>query len=87
MKKLMHILFLSCLKATELIEKKMHFRLSWMERMQLKAHKMMCDACTRYEEQSAYIDQAIEKTRHENLSASELNQFKQQIVDKLGDSD
>ena len=41
----MHLLFLSCLKATELIEKKMHFKLSFGERLQLSVHKAMCDAC------------------------------------------
>lgn len=52
MKKVMHTLLLSCLQVTELIEKKLHFHLSWSEKIQLKAHKMMCDACTHYEQQS-----------------------------------
>ena len=32
----MHILFLSCLKATELMEKKLHFEVSFKEKLQLK---------------------------------------------------
>ncbi len=59
MKKLMHILFLSCLKATELIEKKFHFELSVKEKLQLKMHKMMCNACVNYEKQSTFIEKNI----------------------------
>ena len=73
MKKLMHMMFLSCLKATELIEKKLLFRLSSKENVQLKIHKMMCDACTNYEQQSILIDKAmsshlVEKSSQENTS-------------------
>ncbi len=57
----MHILFLSCLKATELIEKRLHFKLVWHETLQLKIHKMMCDACKTYEKQSIFLDQSIAK--------------------------
>ncbi|MGC9375131.1 MAG: hypothetical protein ACP5DQ_08845 [Bacteroidales bacterium] len=60
MKKIMHILFLSCLKASELIEKKLHFHLSFKERLQLKLHKMMCTACTMYEKQSEILEKSIE---------------------------
>jgi membrane carboxypeptidase/penicillin-binding protein len=59
MKKIMHILFLSCLKATELIEKKLLVRLSFKEKVQLSAHKAMCDACTNYEKNSILIDRAM----------------------------
>jgi len=61
MKKFMHILFLSCLKATELIEKKLLVRLSFKEKVQLSAHKAMCDACTNYEKNSILIDKAMKK--------------------------
>ena len=59
MKKLMNKLFLSCLKATELIEKKLHFKLTFTEKLQLKVHKAMCDACTMYEKQSNILDKAL----------------------------
>lgn len=61
MKKIMHILFLSCLKATELLEKKLYFKLSLMEKLQLQLHKSMCKACSNYQKQSILIDKAIAK--------------------------
>lgn len=83
MKHLMHLLFLSCLKATELIEKKFHFKLSWTEKMQLKAHKMMCNACATYEKQSVIIEQGIAKFNKKELTESDLEQLKKRINQKL----
>ena len=68
MKKLMHLLFLSCLKATELIEKKLHINLSVKEKTQLRMHKSMCNACRRYGKHSAFIDEALKNNRFNDLS-------------------
>jgi len=85
MKKLMHILFLSCLKATELIEKKIHFKLSIREKWQLKVHKSMCQACTNYEKQSYLIEKAI--SHMENIQSDKMEMdvesFKKSILGKL----
>lgn len=61
MKRIMHILFLSCLKATELLEKKIYFKLSLREKLQLSIHKSMCKACTTYQKQNILIEKAIAK--------------------------
>ena len=79
----MHILFLSCLKATELIEKKLHFKLSAKEKLQLKVHKMMCSACTNYEKQTVLIEKSFEKQAQTNDTQIDLEQFKKSVVDKL----
>jgi len=83
MKKVMHILFLSCKKATELIEKKLHFKLSMTEKLQLKMHKMMCNACTHYEKQSELIEKGIAKSKEKDFSQEELEQLKNVINEKL----
>ena len=83
MKKLMHILFLSCLKATELIEKKINFKLNKKEKIQLKAHKMMCSACTNYEKHSLLIEKGLEKSMHPDFSQEDLELLKQGINKKL----
>jgi len=87
MNKIMHLLFLSCLKATELIEKKFHFKLSFLERMQLKAHKMMCDACTNYEKQSMIIEKGIELQRNKQHPQIDMEQLKRQITLNLNNSE
>ncbi len=81
----MHILFLSCLKATELIEKKMHFKLSFTERLQLKVHKSMCNACSNYEKQNYFLEKAIsqqEKLEQKKLEI-DVDSFKKTILDKI----
>lgn len=82
----MHLLFLSCLKATELIEKKRYFKLSVKEEMQLKMHKMMCDACTNYEKQSILMDHAIHKIEKPGKITVDLSAFKKNIQEKLEES-
>jgi hypothetical protein len=85
MKNLMHTLFLSCLKATEMIEKKLHFKLSSRERLQLRMHKMMCTACSLYEKQSAFLETGISLSPGEDYSPEELKELKLIISEKLSD--
>jgi hypothetical protein len=83
MKKLMHILLLSCLKATELIEKRFFFKLSFKERLQLKLHKMVCDACSNYEKQSMLLEKAIGLHQKNQQIGIDIKQLKDQISVKL----
>ena len=85
MKKIIQILFLSCLKATEMIEKKLHFKLSIKEKIQLKLHLMMCDACKKYEKQSILIEKGILKM-HKNITTPiNLEELKDRINKSLKD--
>ena len=86
MKKLMHILFLSCLKATELIEKKMQFKLYFREKLQLNLHKSMCKACRSYEKQNYLIEMGIRKqdTIETGKLDIDLEQFKKTILKEIG---
>lgn len=88
MKKIMHFLFLSCLKATELIEKKFQVKLSVKEKIQLKMHKMMCDACSMYEKQSTLIENGIEAQQHQHLSVNkmDMDKLKHSIKEKLNNN-
>ncbi len=86
MKKLMNKLLLSCLRATELIEKKLHFKLSVREKLQLRMHKMMCSACSNYEKQSVFIDKGISDIQEREISIDDVEQLKQSIAKKLSDT-
>lgn len=83
MKKIMHILFLSCLKATELIEKKFHFKLSLKEKIQLKMHKMMCEACTKYENHSTLIEKGISNLEKSKVPSIDIEALKTKISKKI----
>jgi len=83
MKKIMHIFFLSCLKATELIEKKFHFKLSVKETVQLKIHKMMCEACTQYEKHSTLIEKGISNLGKSKVQTIDVEALKSKISKKI----
>lgn len=83
MKRLMHIMLLSCLKATELIEKKLKYKLSTREKIQLKLHKMMCTACTNYENQSVFIEKGLKNQSQTGNYTFNLEQFKSSVIEKL----
>ncbi len=51
----------SCEKATELVEKKMAFKLSFSEKFQLGMHLAMCNRCKRYKRQSEKMDSLFEQ--------------------------
>jgi len=79
----MHMLFLSCLKATELIEKKLYSRLSFKEKLQLKIHKLMCKACRRYEKQSELIEKGVANA-YKNIQLDySMDGLKKRIVKSL----
>lgn len=79
MKKLMHYLFLSCRKATDLINKKSDSPLSCIENIQLSVHKSMCKACSNYEKQINILDQAIHETLNKEALEVDIEALKEQI--------
>jgi len=83
MKKIMNILFLSCLKASELIEKKLHLKLSRKEKIKLNVHKAMCKACTLYEHQSEFLEKGIAKHLNKKPEEIDSQQLKKQITEKI----
>ena len=87
MKKLVYLMMMSCKKATGLIEKKSFIGLSWKEDMQLRLHIMLCDACTRYQEQSKQLDQILEKHQHltDAFPVMENSELKENIIRRIGE--
>jgi hypothetical protein len=87
MKKIMHILILSCKKATELMEKKSVTSLSIHEKLQLKMHTAMCGACAAYEKQSKMIDEILHRHFHDNNAHQQEyladTTFKEKIISNI----
>lgn len=77
---------LSCKKATELIDKKIHYKISVKENLQLKLHKSMCNACSAYEKQIQLIDKVLsqDENKIENIFQHRpAEQFKEYLIDKF----
>jgi len=89
MKKLMNMLMLSCKKASGLIEKKIHFSLNPIEKLQLFLHASMCNACKSYKKKSKDLDSLLNKYIHQdNQKPDSFNEFlpdelKQRILKQL----
>lgn len=87
MSKLMNTLTLSCLKATELMDKYPPVKLSIREKVMLKVHKSMCDACTNYEKQSKFLNELLSKQifihSEDNIPTIENRKLREQIISKI----
>jgi len=70
----MNILMISCAKATELIEKRNASGLSAMEKVKLRIHTAMCDACRRYRGQSEFIDAILENKLRQPVGKVEVTE-------------
>ncbi len=73
---------LSCLKATELVEKKLQVRLNFKEKVQLKLHVKVCKACNDYERQSILIEKALSSDKNE-IKQHDVEKLKLEIIEKL----
>lgn len=61
MKSIVHHLFYSCSKATELIDRRSIEPLAGSEKFRLRIHLSMCKACSRYLSQSDFMDDVLKK--------------------------
>jgi hypothetical protein len=87
MMKLLRRMMISCIKSTELMEKRNVVGLSPYEKINLFFHKSMCDACTAYEKQSKMIDKLLHRHIHD-VTESEVpilsnSDLKERINSKL----
>jgi hypothetical protein len=82
MNTVMRILLRPCKKTTELIDKQMFTSLTLKERIQLQAHKAMCNTCNAYEAQSKLIDTLIGKwfTTNSNKVKATLDEDKKNKI-------
>ena len=87
-KRIIHFFVLSCRKATGLIEKSIYFKLSALERLQLRWHLTLCDACTIYKKQSGLLHELLHQHEHNHTHAPKLPEdttqdLKEKIIRKL----
>lgn len=87
-KDFIHIFVLSCTKATYLIEKQLHTKLSFIEQIQLRIHLSMCSYCSNYSKKAELLDKLTKDIVQENdvktiFSSSEIEKFKKNVYKKL----
>lgn len=81
----MHLVILSCKKATLLIEKRHTKPLSLIESIQLGMHLQICEKCSRYQKQSLIIETLLkQKSRSlENPSEIKLSDKSKDLIQKI----
>ncbi|MGO4709614.1 hypothetical protein AB4Y90_10965 [Chryseobacterium sp. 2TAF14] len=86
-KKIIHIFFLPCSKATLLMEKRNADNISPKENWQLSVHIMICKWCKAYEEKLKILDSILKnkwsKEEKNELNDVEIQEFKNKIFKKL----
>ncbi|WP_143310121.1 anti-sigma factor family protein [Chitinophaga vietnamensis] len=60
----------SCKDATMLVEKRLQQPVSFIERMGLALHLLICKYCRRYAKQSSIIDAAVHESQEQQPSAT-----------------
>jgi hypothetical protein len=58
-------LLLNCKQASQIISQSLDNPLSWHDRMKLRFHLFICNACTRFSQQLRLIKKAIERMKIE----------------------
>ena len=58
-------LMLTCKQASQIISQSLDNPLSWSDRMRLKFHLFICDACTHFNKQLRLIKNAVQRMKLE----------------------
>lgn len=80
---------MSCKKASYIIEKRNVAKISFLEKINLKFHLMICSLCRRYESDSKFISKLLKRLKHQHAvesSVSLTKDEKQQIKNALKSS-
>ena len=76
---------INCEKAGELTSKKIDRKLSFMERVSLKFHTLMCSTCALFEDEVIAISESIHKenTKHNhNMCSKRKEDLEKLIIEK-----
>ena len=75
---------MSCIKASELSEKKLQGELSFFGNISLWIHKKLCPPCQSYEDQSKIIQESFKKGMNSSNEILDVTALKEKIKINLG---
>ena len=56
-------MMLSCQEATQLVSQGLDRRLALRERVALRLHLLICDGCTEFRKQAAFLQKAVQRLK------------------------
>lgn len=75
---------LSCHEAAQLMSRPRDVRLSWRERLGLRLHLLVCQACRRAQVQLAFLRRAAERMDSDTTGPALPEAARRRIVESLG---
>lgn len=76
---------ISCFKSTQLIEKQHLFKLTFIEKIQLKLHTKMCKTCAAYQYKSNLIEKGISNYVQQSEPMFDTSKLAHEILKKIED--
>ena len=74
---------ISCDEAKIICNKTQYKESTFMERLKLKLHLFMCNACAKFTKQNTELTVLCEKAHLQSLSAKEKKKMKGQLEEKI----
>ena len=74
---------LTCKQASQVISQSYDRRLSWRERLNLRIHLFVCDACARFAKQMRFIRQAMRRFAREQAETDEQVKLSAEAVERI----
>ena len=71
---------ISCKKATYLLSRKEENKLSWLEKIELSGHLVICSMCRRFEEQTGLIIRNAKHTHAHSILSPEAKERMQAVL-------
>ncbi len=72
-----------CKQIIELTSREMQEPLSWLTRLEVRVHLLMCKTCRRYQQQLSFMDKALSIMEQRLLSQHLSDSAKRRIAKKL----
>ena len=90
--RIQHILILPCSEASRLIEKRLHAKTSFMEKLQLDAHMLHCKWCASYQKKAIILDAATKKLLNKqaqmrSTQVMDTKEMTHRVLDKITKND
>ncbi len=74
---------INCEKASELTSKKIDKKLSFIEKLSLKFHTLMCSTCALFEDEAFVISESINKENSKNTHNHKMCNERKENLKKL----
>jgi len=77
-------MMISCEKAADFCNKKQYNEATWVQRMQLSFHLLICKACAGFSSKNTQLTELCSKAKYKSLPEAEKQQMKARLQEAGG---